>query len=271
MASIQWADNKAHELRTLAEQGAVVIAPVAALEQHGPHLPVQVDSRLATEVSHRAAVKAQSQRPTVVLPVVWSGLSEHHMPFGGTITVDYPTMYALFRCIVDSVRRHGFRHVVILNGHGGNIDASKMMAQDLSMEMPEMTLVATTYWLESQAALAEILEDQRAVLHAGEAETSMMLRLAPDLVDDSDLAAHRTEADLGFLSAGEGSYRWRNLAAVTPNGVLGDPSSASAEKGERLLEAASDALAALITSPDTWAPAPDLRAEDTGGVPFRRG
>ena len=92
MAEVEWARLKAHELRDLANRNAVVVLPVAAMEQHGPHLPVQVDSRLATEVSIRAARKAFSDRPTVVLPVIWCGLSEHHMPFGGTITLDYQTI-----------------------------------------------------------------------------------------------------------------------------------------------------------------------------------
>lgn len=270
MASIEWANLKAHELRALAADNAVVIAPVAALEQHGPHLPVQVDSRLATEVSRRAARKAHDIRPTVVLPVVWAGLSEHHMPFGGTITLDYKTLYAVFRCIIDSVGRHGFSDVLILNGHGGNIDASKLMAQDLTLELEDMTVVAATYWLEAAARLGPLLEDQSNVLHAGEAETSMMMQLTPDLVDDSDLASHRTQADLSFLAAGEGSFRWRDLASVTPNGVIGDPSTASAAKGEQLLEAASEAIADLITNPTTWQPAPDLRGDGTAGVPFRR-
>jgi len=270
MALMEWANLKAHELRALAADDAVVIAPVAAMEQHGPHLPVQVDSRLATEVSHRAAQKAHNEQATVVLPVVWAGLSEHHMPFGGTITLDYETLLAVFRCIVDSVQRHGFNKVVILNGHGGNIDACKMIAQSLSLELDDITVIAATYWLEAASRLAPILDDQSNVLHAGEAETSMMLQLEPDLVDDGDLASHRTQADLSFLLAGEGSFRWRDLAAVTPNGVLGDPSSANAAKGELLLEAASDAIADLITNPATWAPTTDLRGESTVGVPFHR-
>ncbi|MBA52318.1 MAG: creatininase [Acidimicrobiaceae bacterium] len=270
MALMEWANLKAHELRALAADDAVVIAPVAAMEQHGPHLPVQVDSRLATEVSHRAAEKAHDEQATVVLPVVWAGLSEHHMPFGGTITLDYETLLSMFRCIVDSVQRHGFNKVVILNGHGGNIDACKMIAQSLSLELDEVTVVAATYWLEAASRLALILEDQSNVLHAGEAETSMMMQLEPNLVDDSDLASHRTPADLSFLLAGEGSFRWRDLAAVTPNGVLGDPTSANAAKGELLLEAASDAIADLITNPATWAPTTDLRGDSTGGVPFHR-
>ena len=269
MSEVEWARLKAHELRDLAGRNAVVVAPVAAMEQHGPHLPVQVDSRLATEVSHRAAQRAYSDRPTVVLPVIWCGLSEHHMPFGGTITLDYQTLYAVFKCIVDSVKRHGFNDVLILNGHGGNIVASQMIAQDLALELG-VTAVAATYWLEAADRLGPLLEDQSNVLHAGEAETSMMMRLEPDLVDDRDLASNAVATDLGFLHAGKGSYRWRDLAHVTPNGVIGDPSKAGAEKGERLLEAAAEAIAALITDPSTWAPPADQRGNGTGNVPFLR-
>ena len=269
MPEIEWARLKAHELRDLANRNAVVVIPVAAMEQHGPHLPVQVDSRLATEVCHRAARIAYPARPTVVLPVIWCGLSEHHMPFGGTITLDHQTLHALFRCIVDSVMRHGFNDVLILNGHGGNILSSQIIAQDLSLEMP-MRIVAATYWLEGASRIGPLLEDQSNVLHAGEAETSMMMALTPELVDATELETHAVDADLGFLQAGEGSFRWRDLAHVTPNGVIGDPSRASAEKGERLLDAAAQAIADLITAPQTWAQAEDLRGNATGDVPFRR-
>ena len=269
MAEVEWARLKAHELRHLANRDAVVVLPVAAMEQHGPHLPVQVDSRLATEVSIRAARKASSDRPTVVLPVIWCGLSEHHMPFGGTITLDYRTLYAIFKCIAQSVLRHGFKDLLISNGHGGNITAAQMVAQDLTLELG-CNVVAATYWLEAAEQLGAVLENQDNVLHAGEAETSMMLALEPELVDDTDLAAHAVKADLGFLAAGKGSYRWRDLAHVTPNGVIGDPGKASAEKGEELLERASQALADLISDPATWAPAADRRGNATGDVPFLR-
>ena len=108
-------------------------------------------------------------------------------------------------------------------------------------------------------------------MHACEAETSMMLALEPTLVDTTDLAALATERDGGFLGAGATSYRWRAFQHMTANGVAGNPARASAEKGERLLEAAAEAIAALITDPDTWAAARDLRSGGAGGVPFRRG
>jgi len=269
MLEVEWARLKAHELRRLASDGAVAVIPVAAMEQHGPHLPVQVDSRLATEVSVRAARKAFDRRPVVVLPVIWCGLSEHHMPFGGTITLNHSTLHQVFRCIVDSLLRHGFSDLLILNGHGGNIVASQAIAQDLSLEY-DATVVAATYWLEAAEELGELLEDQSNVLHAGEAETSMMMALEPDLVDASDLPANAVAADLGFLQAGKGSFRWRSLAHATHNGVIGDPSKANAEKGERLLEAAAQTIAALITDPDTWVGPGDLRGNGTGDVPFRR-
>lgn len=265
----EWANLKAHELRDLANRNAVVVVPVAAIEQHGPHLPVQVDSRLATEVSRRAARKAFPARPTVVLPVIWHGLSEHHMPFGGTITLDHQTLFAVFRCVVQSVQRHGFTDILILNGHGGNILSSQVIAQDLTIELGAR-IVAATYWLEAAEGLGAILEDQVNVLHAGEAEASMMLAIAPELVDDRDLGAHRVDADLSFLTAGKGSFRWRGLAQATPNGVIGDPSKSSAEKGERLLEAAATAVANLITDDNTWADLNDLRGNGTGDVPFLR-
>ena len=104
MSEVEWANLKAHELRRLAEQDAVVLVPVAAMEQHGPHLPVQVDTRLAGEISRRTAERASAQQvPTITLPVVWHGLSEHHMVFGGTITLDPGTFHQVLRGIVGSV------------------------------------------------------------------------------------------------------------------------------------------------------------------------
>lgn len=270
MREVEWARLKAHELRALADQDTTAIVPVAAIEQHGPHLPVMVDSRLAGEVGRRTALKAwEAGHPAVVLPVIWHGLSEHHMPYGGTVTLDTQAFHLAIRGVVTSVSRHGFRRILILNGHGGNITASQVSAQDLSLELG-LPIVAATYWLEAASRFAEILEVQDNVMHACEAETSMMMALDPDLVDTSDLAGARGPMGVKFLQAGEGSYRWRSLPHVTPNGVIGDPTTASAEKGERLLDAAADALTALIGAPDTFGAQDDLRPNAVGGVPFRR-
>ena len=267
MAEVEWANCKAHELRQAAADGAVVIIPVAAIEQHGPHLPVQVDTRLAYETSRRAA-RAMAEHGTrcVVTPPVWSGLSEHHIPFGGTLSIDYQTFAAILRGLVSCLKRQGFTRILINNGHGGNITACKMAVQDLTLEF-DLPIVATTYPLEARAEFEALLEDQKFIMHAGEAETSMMLALVPHLVDDSDLAQCKGSQSSN-LGGPEVNYRWRSFAAVTANGVIGDPTRASAEKGEKLLDAAAQGLARLMLDDATWRADPDIRAAETGGVPL---
>jgi len=269
MVEVEWARLKAHELRALAEKDAVVILPVASIEQHGPHLPIMTDTRIGQEVACRAARKAYDQRPTIVTPVVWHGLSEHHMPFGGTLILSHETFRMVLRDLIVSLTRHGFRDVLISNSHGGNIIPMKQIADELSGQL-DATIVATTYPMEAAPAIKEILEDQPNLGHACEAETSMMMAVEPDLVDTSDLASLNTDRGTGFLDAGVASYRWRPFTHMTANGVAGFPEKSTVEKGEALLEASAEALAALITDPETWAPPRDLRPDAIGGVPLRK-
>ncbi|MEM7748984.1 MAG: creatininase family protein [Pseudomonadota bacterium] len=268
MVEVEWARLKAHELRALAEKDAVVILPVASIEQHGPHLPVMTDTRIGQEVACRAARKAYDQRPTIVTPVVWQGLSEHHMPFGGTLTLDHDTFFAVMRCLVQSVQRHGFQNVLISNSHGGNIIAMQTAAERLAMETGT-TIVATTYVAEAGDEITKLLRNQPRIMHACEGETAMMLALTPELVDTSELDAIAVERGPGVLSAGKASFRWRSFTHGTGNGVSGDPANADAQQGEALLEAASQAVADLITDADVWAPMQDLRSGDTKGIAFR--
>ena len=258
----EWARLRADELCKYAQDDTVVILPVAALEQHGPHLPVMVDSRLAEEVSKRTASLGRAKGiPIITLPVVWHGLSEHHMPFGGTVTLTSNTFFLIVRDLIKSISRHGFSKFLILNGHGGNITAAEVCAQDISMEL-SLPIVAATYWLEAADRFAKILETQTNVMHACEAETSMMMALEPNLVVDSLLNEAKGPMKLDFLNAGKGSYRWRSLTHVTSNGVIGDPSHSSSAKGEQLLREASQAIFELIYNPETFKVQSDLRLHD---------
>ena len=258
----EWARLRADELCKYAQDDTVVILPVAALEQHGPHLPVMVDSRLAEEVSKRTASLGRAKGiPIITLPVVWHGLSEHHMPFGGTVTLTSNTFFLIVRDLIKSISRHGFSKFLILNGHGGNITAAEVCAQDISMEL-SLPIVAATYWLEAADRFAKILETQTNVMHACEAETSMMMALEPDLVVDSLLNEAKGPMKLDFLNAGKGSYRWRSLTHVTSNGVIGDPSHSSSAKGEQLLREASQAIFELICNPETFKVQSDLRLHE---------
>ena len=251
MSSVEWHELRAPELRALAKADALVIIPVGSTEQHGPHLPVQVDARLAAEVARRAAARISEHGSVVVAPTLWCGLAEHHMAFGATITLDFATFHALIRCVCDSILRHGFRRLVLLNGHGGNIKALDVIAGELQRELGVRVLSAT-YWTVSDVAKAfkEILEMQPGVAHACEAETSMMLALEPGLVDRDEMA--RLEGCTRNLSVSGGVYRWRGFEEMTESGVIGFPAAASAEKGERLLAAAADGVAEALTREEVW-------------------
>lgn len=267
MPEVEWQRLKAHELRALAAQNAAVILPVASIEQHGPHLPTMTDSRIGHEIATRAARLAWERRKTIVTPVVWSGLSEHHVPFGGTLTVSHATFRALVGDLVDAIVRAGFRDILISNSHGGNVITMQQICDELSPRTPA-TLVAATYVSEAGEDLSRHLEDQKGVMHAGEAETSMMMVCEPALVDASDLGPIADGMGGGFLKAGKAAYRWRPFAHVTGNGMSGNPARANATKGEAMLDAGARAIADLVADPDTWAPPRDLRGAGTMGVPF---
>jgi creatinine amidohydrolase len=252
-SQVLWQNLRAPQLRALAATDATVIVPVGAMEQHGPHLPVQVDSLLATEVAIGAAEQLVDlmSSPTVVTPTVWLGLSEHHMPLGGTFTLDIATYHALLRGICRSIGRHGFSRIVILNGHGGNVTALSNISQELSDELG-LDMLAMTYWtVDSVAAdMASQLEKQTGVLHAGEAESSMLMHLRPELVDDEARQSVVCPPDsVGLAPPGVGvaaaaGAAGKRFVRFTPTGVVGVPGAATALKGVKLLEAAQRGVSA---------------------------
>lgn len=116
-----WNRMTAQTLQERARQGATVLLPIGSTEQHGPHLPTGTDDFLATEICRRVAVLLEPEHPVVITPPVWCGLAEHHMAFGGTFSLTLGTLHALLRDLCSSILRAGFRNVLIVNGHGGNI------------------------------------------------------------------------------------------------------------------------------------------------------
>lgn len=242
-----WQRLSAAELNDRAAAGALVLLPVASTEQHGPHMATGTDCWLVGEVCDRAASKLVALGQQVVAaPVVWAGLAQHHMAFGGSFTLSLATYQALLLDLGQSIKRAGFRRLVIVNGHGGNMTALNAMSAELTQGLG-ISVGITTYFQLAEAAVASILEDQPGVLHAGEAETSMMLAIQPDLVDKSRLAEAKgpITARAGAALGGAMHY-WRSFKDITPSGVLGDARRASATKGELLLEAAADVLASAL-------------------------
>jgi creatinine amidohydrolase len=251
---VEWSRLKAAEIAALARQNAIVIAPIGATEQHGPHLPSMVDWRCAQEVSHRAARLMQKRQPTVVTPVMPFGMSEHHMSLSGTITLDYATMAALVNCVVESAIRHGFKRIFVLNGHGGNTEALRTIVTELTVKH-RLPLATGTYWDIAAEPIKALLEKQTALLHACEAETSMIMAMTPELVDPQILSQMHGAYVKGLSAipgVNAGVYRWRQIGTRSPNGVIGDASTASAAKGERLLEAISQAVADALLADRLW-------------------
>jgi len=254
MIEVEWWRLKAAEISALAARNAVVILPVGSTEQHGPHLPTQVDTLIAGEIARRAARKIAATTPVVVAPTVWSGLAEHHMSLGGTLSLDFHTFFSLLQCICRSLVRHGFRRILILNGHGGNITALNVAVNELAVEL-QVPLAVTTYWHLAKDDFARILERQATVRHACEAETSMLLALAPDLVDMGRAidAIGPTTPEITEVVGSDAVHRWRSFKARTSHGAIGDPRAANAEKGQCLLDAAAEAVASVCANDAFWA------------------
>ena len=251
---VEWSRLKAHELRDLARRDAIVLVPIGATEQHGPHLPVMVDYRLATEVCHRAARIVARTDPVAVLPTLPFGMSEHHMPLGGTITLDFPTMLATFRCVVRSLVNQGFKRIFILNGHGGNTAPLEVIVGELTIEF-KIPLAYATYWGIAAKQIGSLLDRQERLMHACEAETSMIMALAPELVDKESLSQMHGPYVPGASSiavANPSAYRWRYIPTRSPNGIIGDAATASAEKGEKLINAVAEELAATVKHREFW-------------------
>ena len=250
--SIYWSELRWPELKALATPETIVIVPVASIEQHGPHLPVVTDTMLAREVAARSAKIVAETTPALVTECIWTGLSEHHMVFGGTFTLDFSSFLAVIGGVVRSLDRHGFQKVFLMNAHGGNIAALQTVVEELTRTLG-ISLVTATYWTLGSKELASYLERQKGIRHACEAETSMMMAIAPDLVDPSRFneAACPDPQDEGDVAV-DASYRWRSFADRTPSGALGDPRVASAKKGEQLLETAAQCVAAKLMEPSFW-------------------
>jgi len=253
MPSVMWKELTAEDLRARAAADAIVILPVASMEQHGPHLPVGVDTYLCEAVCKAGAELAVKDVPVVVAPTLWCGMADHHMAYGGTFTFDIPTYRAVLLAFLKSIERHGFKRVFIINGHGGNIAALNSFLPDFARETA-LKVLATTYFELSQADLGQFLEDQKRVHHACEVETSMMMVVAPDTVkrDRFSEACGMLGMDIEKVLRGPPA-QFHNFKSITPSGVIGDARRANADKGRNLLGVCAEGLAATLKNKEMWA------------------
>ena len=233
--------------RALEAGWKTVVVAVGAVEQHGPHLPLQVDAargdRLALEVAARLD-------KALVAPTIRVGCSEHHMGFPGTLSLRRTTLEAVCLDYCVSLARHGFETVCMVPSHGGNFGPLKDMLDDLNRAVaPGCRVLAYTdltgfleVWQAGVSDVAAELRD-RVGGHADIAESSEMLTIRPDLVRQ-ELAE---EGYMGGFSEDLLDRIFRDgFRSVTPNGILGDARGMSAEIGERCMARAADAIAAAL-------------------------
>jgi len=245
-----WNRLTAAQLRELAARDAVVLLPIGSTEQHGPHLPTGVDDLLAAEVCRRTAALVDGRIPLVVAPSVWCGLAEHHMAFGGTVTLSLPTLHALLRDLCRSFQRAGFGRILIVNGHGGNMTALHALVTELTAELG-LPIAVTSYFTAGRAVVRETLETQDGLMHACEGETSMMMAAHPELVRTEALEKAVGPAITLPAESPNPVYRAISFTEITESGVAGDARTATAAKGERLLHGCAAALAELLVD-DLW-------------------
>jgi creatinine amidohydrolase len=240
---LKWTDVAA------LSQDTPVLFPIAALEQHGRHMPVFTDSLLLGEVVRR--VQDQLAGRVLFAPLMWLGNSEHHLDFAGTMSASPRGYLDLLRDMVENFLFHGFRRIVLLNGHGGNIVPAQQAMFELRQkyrDRSDLLLLSATYWtLGGKPHEVDRSIQQQQMGHACEWETSMMLRIRPDLVGDLSQVKPISPA-MGFTPA---HRAWITKDRSEP-GHIGDPRSATAEKGEVMFRTFSADVVQLLERVIAW-------------------
>lgn len=226
-----------------------VVVPLAAVEQHGHHLPLATDSILLGEIVRRIE---QAISPDVLMtPLQWLGNSDHHLDFQGTLSAPPRVYLDVLGGLVENLLEHGFRRILLLNGHGGNDVPARQLVFEVRQrhrQRTDLLLLSATYWtLDATPWEACPAIEQREMGHACEWETSMMLVIAPELVGPYQ-ALESVPFGNPFLPAHRG---WVTRERTTP-GHIGSPRLASCEKGEQLLASFTAAGLKLLDRMRRW-------------------
>ncbi len=227
------------EIEAMPQRDQVVIVqPIGAIEQHGPHLPLVVDSAIATTVLGYALGQLDPAIPAYALPPLCYGKSNEHWHFPGTITLSAETLLRVLTEVAESVYRAGFRKFVLINAHGGQPQVLEIAARDLHLAHPDLMVFPLFVWAVPNAA-GDLLTPKELELgiHAGDAETSLMLSILPDQV--------RMEKAQAEFPQHLPTHTWLTMEGALPfawvtqdlsqSGVLGDPTVATTDKGDQIL------------------------------------
>ena len=245
------------EINEAARAGKLILIPTAAIEDHGYHLPLDTDVMLTTGVCRRAAERLPDQ--VLLMPPVLHGYLPHHADFPGGITIGWKTFVDYGLDITRSLTHHGFRRILLINGHGSNRPLVEMIARLTIVERPDVLCAAASWWeMQRVREVVETTFDSKVMSHACELETSVYLALDPGKVQ---MDKTRPDVEAYRMSP----HVWSNLPGLKPDpslrnavsmmeywsvisetGTRGDPTTATKQKGEAVIEAAAAEIADIV-------------------------
>jgi len=237
-------EHTREQITLKAKEGYMVVIPLAATEQHGPHLPVFTDSLIGDHVASEAVARAAEVVPVLLCPLMPIGCSDHHLRFGGTLSFSSATYLQMLRDIGESLVAGGFRKIVFLNGHGGNEPIMHQTANDLAVKHPIWTASAS-YWNVSREALRAVNADEVGMVpgHAGGFETAAVMALREDLVVVDSVDSNRSVAGhvpRAWINSGPpGTFIGRHQELTGMDGYTDVPHLATKERGQQYLNAIS--------------------------------
>lgn len=253
---MRWEELSVPEIETLDRDSTILLLPLGSVEQHGRHLPVGTDTMLASAVSLAACKRLPGR--SAVLPSPWYGFSPHHMRFQGTLTLRATTLLSIVEDIVQSAVAHGFKRVVLVNGHGGNIGLVDVLSSTLGHQHYGRARIAgITYFQLAREAIASLrISAPGGMGHACEFETAMMQHLRPELVAIEKAQVTYPDPGSKYLSTDLLSRSpvraYHDFGDLSSSGTLGDPSLASAEAGGKFHDVVVDELVRFIEDFAVW-------------------
>jgi len=252
---MRWEELSSSEVDGLERDRTIVVLPLGSLEQHGSHLPLGTDTFLAHAVALAAAREAGN---VVVLPPPWYGFSPHHMRFAGSLTLRAETLLAVVQDIVASLIAHKFRHILIVNGHGGNGGVIDVLASTLGHKYyGTARIAALTYFQLAHQAIADLrLSEPGGMGHAGEFETAMLQHLRPELVHMEQASTCYPDPGSSYLTTdllgGSAIRTYLDFGDLSSSGTLGDPHLASPELGAKFHAAVVRQLVLFLADFRDW-------------------
>jgi creatinine amidohydrolase len=228
-------------LREVPRDKTLVLAPIAACEQHSRHLPTFTDTILVTAVAE--GVEKELPDRVLLLPTQWMGASGHHLRFGATLSAEVDTHIDILCDLLVPLLDDGHQRVLILNGHGGNIDTMHVALRRLQTRYRDRQMTAASYWEIAEKELAALAEGPRKTMgHACEFETSMVMALRPELVRQAEIKDDAPPAEPAL----RGLFLAEDMKQRTRQGAVGYPELATPEKGRAFLKAAVERTAEVV-------------------------